>query len=560
MKVSQLKNYVPTPDFRENILVPGATNNDIIKSIHSLAAPATADVAQLAKFFAADTRKKAAFKLWYFLRTRAKYVRDSNERQQIRLPRRFIYDTANKNNSGDCKSFSLFTIAMLRQLGLPAFLRYAGYTEGATKPSHVYAYTKDERGNEIIIDGCYPFFDKQKKPTFVKNYDMTVTSLSGVGSPAKDKARKFLQSLPEKERREVMRAFRRRCAARKRGKAGPVNDSFPILGAVIADESPITKKLSKTEKKARRKKRAAKAKKGLKKFGWGVAFVNLLPIRAAFQAIVAANFNALAHNLKTVYENRNGKTKAEWAKIEKIWYKLGGLKKALMKSIELGAKHKPLFLSKKAKDRFNKRTKGIKGISIDDVDYIGAAPVIAAALAAAAGVIAAIIPAIMSGLKKTGKNAEAQEVQAQGQEMVEDWKAKGSPAPAPFNQESGAPGAGGDGGEDEGEGEDIEGIHLSADGTQMLFDSLSKVATVGIQAAGAAVAKKAAKKPKLKKFLDTAGQGSEDLLVGTYLRKAGYTDAAKKIGKGLSTKNILLFGAAAVAALLGIYFVTKKSK
>jgi type II secretory pathway pseudopilin PulG len=572
MNVTELKKYVPRPDGRENVLAANAKNNDIILSIHALAGEATADVQQLAKHFKAPTVKQTAFKIWYFLRTRAKYVRDSNERQQIRLPRRFIHDTANMANSGDCKSFSLFTISILRALGLPAYLRYAGYIPGKQQPSHVYAYTKDAAGREIIIDGCYPYFDKQKNFTFVKNYDMTVTSLSGTETPAAEKAKRFLRALPPRERQQILKAYARRCKRLKIGKrniGSVINGSDGSEEMVISHwESPIAKKLTAEQKAARKKK----VKKGAKKFGWGVAFVNLIPIRAAFTAIVACNFNAIAHNLKSVYENRTGKTKKEWAKIEKIWYNLGGLKKALMKAIQLGAAHKPLFLSKKAKARFNKRTQGIKGI--DTIEAIGVAPaVIAAAVAMAGGVLAAMIPALMSGLKKSGKNGEAAQVQEQGQEMVREYKAQGAPAPAPSSEYN------------ESEGEEVDGIPefglpkqksaldnaynysvanpgaaFDAGSTQVLFDTLSKVAAVGIQTAGQAVAKKAANNPKLAKVLNTAGQGAEDYFTGQYLRQAGYTGAAKKFTKGLTTKNILMYGGLAVAALLGIFFVTKKSK
>lgn len=579
---------LPKPDNKENILVKNAGNADIITAIHSMVPEATADVKLLAKKLDKGTPYKTAFAIWYFLRVWAKYVRDAAERQQIRYPRRFIFDTLAKNNSGDCKSFSLFTVSILRALGLPAYFKYAGYAPDSTHPSHVYSYTLDKNGQPIYIDGCYPFFNREKPYTYSKTENMTVTSLSGVLAGTGNQkakaaaARQFLNSLEPAQRKKVLNAFRRYCEVKGLGRGQHISDvmaeDFPILGLeeqsdviagsepdVIAGRKKKKQKLTPEQKAARKKKRRAKAKAAGKKFLWGVAFVNLLPIRAAFNAIVAANFNAFANNLKWIYENRNGKTKEEWKKISKIWRNVGGLEKALLKAIQLGTKHKPLFLSKKAKSRFQARQKklGIKGIGaicLDDIQGIGAAPVIAAAIAAASGIIAALIPVVMKALKKGGaeQQAAAETVQEQGQQMVADYKAQGSPKPMPApDLQQGADGEPGTG-----EGEEMEGLGaLDQDGLNSLFNTLGQVAQVGIQAAGNAVAKKAKKNPKLNKVLNTAGNATEDYFTGKYLREGGYTAAAKKYSKAVSSPKTLLYvGGAAVLALGAMFVFMRRGK
>jgi len=562
MKIESYKKRVPLPEFRENVLKSGAINGDIITGIHSLVEDATKDVRELAPLFKHSSTKKTAFAIWYFLRTRAVYVKDDENKQQIRLPRRFIWDTAKNKNSGDCKSFALFTVSILRALGLPAYFRYASYSPGRKNPSHVYAFTKDKRGREIIIDGCYPYFDKQKKYTFVKNYDMTVTSLSGTSSRSTnaEKARKFLDSISKTEKARVIQALRKRrkfTRPQYGGRIGDVED-YPILGMNVISDNVIDgviagkkkPKLTKEQKAARKKKRQAKAKKGAKKFLWGIAFVNLLPIRAAFNSIVAMNINALANNIKFLYDNRKGKTAAEWKKIAKVWKNVGGIEKALLKAVQLGTKHKPLFLSKKAKGRYEKRKKGmsdyIGAICIDELPGIGNPAIIAAAVAAASGIIAAMIPAIMQGLKKGGKSQDAAQVQEQGQEMVREYKAAGSPAPAPSS----------DGGLDQ-ESEDVGAVDQA--GLTSLFDTLGKVAQVGIQAAGNAVAKKAKKNKKLNAALNATGNGVEDAMTGRYLRESGYTGAAKSFAsKASSLSGMLLPLGLGVLAIFGFLAFKKK--
>ena len=563
------------PNNITTVITADGINADIIQAIISLAPAATTEVEKFAQQFKKSTTEKTAFAIWYFLRTRARYVRDRSDLQQIRLPNRFIFDTYTHKNSGDCKSFALLTISILRALKMPAYLKFAGYLPGAVSPSHVYAFTKNKAGEEIIIDGCYPFFNREKKTTFTKTENMTVTSLSGVlaGATRSEKAaaaKRFLQTLEPKQRACVLRAYRNRCRRTSKGASNKktvryISDNYPITGAVIAEDDPISgkkkkapkKKLTKAEKQARRKKRNAKAKAGAKKFLWGVAFVNLLPIRAAFNAVVAMNVNSLAHNLRYVYRGRDTTTKAEWKKILKVWYAVGGLQKALLKAIDLGAKHKPLFLSKKAKKRFEdrkKNTKGYAGVIALYLDNISGPEVIIAAVGAASGIIAAMIPVIMQGLKKTGQKGAAAEVHAQGQEMVNDYKAQGSPKPVSYDQT--APGETSPLEDDPGSSEEVGKIDQA--GLTSLFSTLGQVAQVGIQAAGNAVAKKAAKNPKLNQVLNTAGTASEDYFTGQYLRKGGYTKAAKTFSSSLTTKNILLVGGAAVAALLAIFLIKRK--
>lgn len=533
---------VPVPDNKKNILYSNGTNSDIINAIHSLMPLAEKDVILLAEKFKRPTATQTAYAIWHFLRTRAKYVRDNPVDQQIRLPRRFIADTATLKNSGDCKSFSLFTAAILRALKMPVFTKYTAYTPGATRPTHVYTYTLDETGKPVYIDGCYSFFNREKKYTFGKSYDMTVSSLSGTSS--RKIKREWLMKQPKDVQQKIVEKLRAIKDAKQQFKQTAKIVGYPILGIEAPEPTPAPKK-----PKSKKQQRKAKLKKGAKKFLFGVSFINLLPIRAAFNSVVAMNVNGLAHNLKFLYDNRNGITKAEWKKIEKIWQRVGGLKKALLKAIQLGAKHKPLFLSKKAKQRFNKRAaarKGaIKGISIEDIPGVGNPAIIAAAIAAATGIISAMIPAIMQGLKKGGKNAEAAQVQEQAQEIVQDYKSKGAPKPEPTEDNLNT----------EAETEDVGA--MSTEGTTALFNVLGQAAQFGIQAAGKAVAKKAKKNKKLATVLNKSGEAAEDYFTGKYLRDSGYKDTAQKIVS--TSKNAMPYMAFAGVALAAI-LLTKKSK
>ena len=526
-------NATPTPSNKTILVKSGALNEDIIKALHDALPLGAVQAKELAQKFKQDTRKKTAFAVWRFLRNAAVYNRDDNTAQNIRLPARFIHDTFKKFNSGDCKSFSLFSASIFSALGIPVYFVYAGY-KGRKTPSHVYTMIEDEQGEKIFIDGCYFKFNSEKKPTFKKIYKMNINYLAGPGFGPGEKIGLSKYKNLHELRTSNPQKFKALCLAAERltqVKAANFN-RYGVNG--------IAKKLTKEEKKTRRKKRNEKAKKGLKKFGWGVAFINLLPIRAAFTAIVAMNINAFAHNLKWIQENggKGGKTQKEWEKILKVWYSVGGLKKALFKAIQLGAKHKPLFLSKKRKAKYEARRKGLKGFEgaefIGDLEYIGIGSevVIAAAVAAASGIIAALIPAVMSALKKGGKEQQgaAQEVTEQGQEMVQEAQNK----PQFTKQVEQA--AEQETQEVEGLGYAYEGLDGIAADYSGLVTALGEVAKIGITAAGNAVAKKVKKNPKAKKFLETAAQAGDDYATGTYLRRAGYTDRAKSFTQSAAFK------------------------
>lgn len=291
-------------------------------------------------------------------------------------------------------------------------------------------------------------------------------------------------------------------------------------------------KLTPEQKKKRQEDRKKKAKKGAQKFAFGLAFAALLPIRAAFNAVVAMNINALATNLKWVYDNRQKTTKAEWGKIAKIWKKIGGLQKALLKAISIGAKKKPFFFSKKAKGKFEKRKKS-RGISFTGAE-------VGAIVASASGVIAAIIPPLMLALKKGGQDKAAAQVEQQAGEVVQGYKQ----APQQFAQDA-AQGA-----EEQGLFGFEQVLTTAQSGPySSLFNALGQVANVGIQAAGNAITKKAKKSKKGQKFLATANTATEDLATGAYLRKSGMTETAKQFtGGGLG--KILIPAAVVAGAFL----------
>lgn len=182
-----ISDRLPTPRGVTETIKTGASNGDIIKEIHQALPIAIRQVAgDVANWFKRDSLKSTAWQIWHFLKTEIHYVKD-DDNQKIKLPSAFVADA-----TGDCKSYALFSAAILSALNIPYVIRYTGYIPGATEPQHVY----------VVVDGNIPLdavwqgrFGTEKKYTFVKDYKMNIQRVSGVGAIGKGKVRKAAKKI-----------------------------------------------------------------------------------------------------------------------------------------------------------------------------------------------------------------------------------------------------------------------------------------------------------------------------------------------------------------------------
>lgn len=434
-----MRDMMPAP-LNENILmVQDAMNNDIIQSIHKLYPTGLLQTKDYSKRFKAATNLQTAKNVWEFMKRKITYKRDPNHKQMIRLPNRFAND-----GDGDCKSFALFAASILGNLGLPVTFRYTGYKAGTTTPTHVYMVTQDEIGNDIIVDGVYRYFNSEKPYTFKKDYKMEVLALAddvnGIGKfklPGGKFRKKFLKAhlkmLPKPLRKAAIKQLQFaakvsplpkeakeefnnlsgnensfRCRKLKfnlnsklKKRIGEFDNDLGYLG-VENDATYIQGIYGKKKKKKKKGKFFKKIGKAVKKVAQAVKKVSLVPMRKSFQALIAVNFMALASKLKLALVKKPGK-------VEALWKKLGGNPKNLIKTINSGAKKKPIF---------GKRPKGVRGIGTIEIEGIGAAPV--AALLASAGTILAAFASILKGIKNKDAGVDDPEAGEQLNTVIDD--------------------------------------------------------------------------------------------------------------------------------------------
>lgn len=133
-----------------------ADNADLRKAILEALPEAVEQTKELAPYFKATNERETAKRIFDFLKARVKYKAD-DYRQVIQLPSAILRPGA----ISDCKSLSLFTAAILQNLGIPWHFVLASYSD-STIPGHIYVQTD----SGVIIDVVWGKFDSEKKPKY----------------------------------------------------------------------------------------------------------------------------------------------------------------------------------------------------------------------------------------------------------------------------------------------------------------------------------------------------------------------------------------------------------
>jgi len=136
-------------------------------------------VAQMKKAsggFRGSSELESCKNIWNYLKGNILYVADGAE-QVVKLPSALIRE---KDMGADCKSFALFTSAVLSNLKIPHYLIYTSYDQSPT-PTHVYCETK----SGIIIDAVYHTFNQEKESTYKYKEDMNLRGIAGTNPASK---------------------------------------------------------------------------------------------------------------------------------------------------------------------------------------------------------------------------------------------------------------------------------------------------------------------------------------------------------------------------------------
>lgn len=157
------------------IVKRNATNSELQRAIEAAIPQATKQAAAFADRYRGKTEEESCKKIFEYLKNNIHYKADGAD-QQVRLPSGLM-----RTAQGDCKSYSVFTSAVLSNLRIPHKLVYASYDPKDSTPSHIYVMT--DKG--CIIDAVYGKFNAEKKATYKKYKKMNIAYIAGVKSRRK---------------------------------------------------------------------------------------------------------------------------------------------------------------------------------------------------------------------------------------------------------------------------------------------------------------------------------------------------------------------------------------
>jgi hypothetical protein len=169
---------MPPPDGRSILKKKDGMTDDIIREVIDANHEALEiQTESLSRHFSRD--KAGMELLWRFVKGEINYEEDPAGVQWIREPARLFADGV-----GDCKSFTLFICAVLKNLGIAHTIRFCTYNPANQYVTHVYPIAHMPNGETIIMDAVWKRFDEEKTPFYLATnffFNMNVYRLSGIG-------------------------------------------------------------------------------------------------------------------------------------------------------------------------------------------------------------------------------------------------------------------------------------------------------------------------------------------------------------------------------------------
>lgn len=115
--------------------------------------------------------------VWAFVKDNISYRADKSGREVVKSPNALF-----ALRKGDCKSFSIAVVALIRALGFKGIrYRFTSY-KATAEISHVYVVCKIG-SREVVIDSVWDYFDDEPAYSYKKDIKANV-NYSGIGKPS----------------------------------------------------------------------------------------------------------------------------------------------------------------------------------------------------------------------------------------------------------------------------------------------------------------------------------------------------------------------------------------
>jgi len=167
--------YIKNAKNDSNLKYKDGDTADIVKVILDTDRISQGDTKQFAPFLKGKTLFETCSNVWHFIKRNINYKVDPLGYQYVKTPARMWLDKV-----GDCKSYSIMTASILKNLGIPFCYRFVSF--GSSDFTHVYVVIP-LIGNQITIDCVMPGYNEEKAYKFKKDIKMTkIYQMSGIGN------------------------------------------------------------------------------------------------------------------------------------------------------------------------------------------------------------------------------------------------------------------------------------------------------------------------------------------------------------------------------------------
>lgn len=372
---------------------------------------------------------EACKKLWEFVRFHVEWVRDMQYKEQVRSPRRLIWD-----GKGDCDCGTTFVNTCLYVYGAKNITSRITAYNGVDNFSHIYTIVPDPKGGEIIIDFCVHKFNYQKPFTKKEDHNMELQFLDGIEGNDSVRSVSYADLFRGSDLGELGRLLKKRAS---RGGAAPAKKPGllkKVVQKIVPKRSPEKKAIAKEKKKATGKK-ILKVVNKINKINPATVL-----LRAGLLASMKLNIGKVAERIKWGYASpelarskgmdmsKYEKVKGVLARTEKIFFAAGGNAANLKNAILTGRGNQNRevagfvdglsedmslsdLLGPVYADEFINGMEGFEGFGFEGFGELGE-PATAASVAAAAtsmGTLAALLNAIGNLFPNRGKDKPVKE-------------------------------------------------------------------------------------------------------------------------------------------------------
>lgn len=376
-----------------------ADNADLRAAIMAAVPEAVEQTKQLAPYFQTTSDRETAKKIFDYLKNNVKYKAD-DYRQVIQLPSAIMQPGA----VTDCKSLSLFTAAILQNLGIPWHFVLASYTDSPI-PGHIYVQTD----SGVIIDVVWGKFNSEKKPKYKykMDYKNKCYGLGGVTEPmgrikirnpfekAGDWAKEQADELARKAREEADRLAREAREAAERAKAEAERLAREAAAKAAAEAERLRQQAGQLQGRIEQKFDQFKnwSKETIQSILDKAKTIGLAPGRNLFLIIVKGNFDGLANKLSRINQDE----------LRSAWNNAGGNWTNLTDAIRKGASKRSINVGLlKGLEKLSK-TAGIGAVDAQQVINLLSKPEVKAAIVTLSGAVGATVGGAAGA--KTGPGA-----------------------------------------------------------------------------------------------------------------------------------------------------------